>query len=88
MGDDYMKIGYARVSTKDQNLERQLQKLKEHNIEKIFKDKASGQDFERIEYQNMKTILRRDDILIVTELDRLGRNKQAIKKELEEFKEL
>lgn len=78
---------YARVSSKDQSLERQLSAAKEIGIEEeyIFVDKASGKDFQRPEYQLMKRMLRNGDALYVKSLDRLGRNKQMI---LDEWQEL
>src|SRR5699024_3803982 len=71
---------YARVSSIDQSLERQLKAAREVGIadEYIFVDKASGKDFQRPEYQLMKRMLREGDALYVKSLDRLGRNKQMI----------
>jgi len=81
------KFFYARVSSKDQSLERQIIAAKEAGIEDecIFIEKASGKDFKRPEYQLMKRMLRKDDILYVKSLDRLGRNKQMILDEWQEF---
>lgn len=81
-------FGYARVSSFEQNPERQIKALKENNIleENIYTDKKSGKDFSRVEYQKLKNILREGDTLIIKELDRLGRNKTLIKEELEWFK--
>ncbi|KZL89407.1 recombinase family protein [Clostridium magnum] len=78
---------YGRVSTKDQNPERQIDAAKELNIgeEYIFIDKASGKDFKRPEYQLLKRMLREGDILYIKSLDRLGRNKQMI---LDEWQDL
>ncbi|MBU3182687.1 recombinase family protein [Clostridium psychrophilum] len=78
---------YARVSSKNQSLERQVATAKELGIqdEYIFIEKASGKDFKRPEYQLMKRILRSGDILYIKSLDRLGRNKQML---LDEWKEL
>ena len=70
------KIGYARVSSKEQNLERQLQALE--GVSKVFSDKASGQSTERPQLQAMLDYLREGDIVIVTELDRLGRNNKDL----------
>lgn len=83
-------FGYARVSTKEQNLDRQILILKEHGIEErnIIVDKESGKGFERQGYQALKnTMLRSGDTLLIKSLDRLSRNKSDIKKELEYFKE-
>lgn len=76
--------GYARVSTKEQNLERQIQALKEYGIgdRDIITDKASGKDFNRNGYITLKeSLLREGDTLVIKELDRLGRNMEQIKKE-------
>lgn len=70
------KIGYARVSSKEQNLDRQLEALQ--IVSKVFSDKASGQSTERPQLQAMLDYLREGDIVIVTELDRLGRNNKDL----------
>ena len=70
------KIGYARVSSKEQNLDRQLEALQ--GVSKVFSDKASGQSTERPQLQVMLDYLREGDIVIVTELDRLGRNNKDL----------
>lgn len=80
---------YGRVSSKKQNLDRQLvsaQNYKDH-YDGIFTDKKSGKDFEREDYQKMKNILVKGDEVVVHALDRLGRNKEEIKTELAWFKE-
>lgn len=78
---------YARVSSKDQSLERQLSAAREIGIKEecIFVDKASGKDFKRPEYQLMKRMLRSGDALYIKSLDRLGRNKQMIMDEWQEL---
>lgn len=81
--------GYARVSTREQNLDRQLIALRAHVPDErdIITDKESGKDFERSGYQMLRTaLLRTGDTLIVKSLDRLGRNKEQVKAELEYFK--
>ena len=81
--------GYARVSTKEQNLDRQLLALAEHGIQErdIIADKESGKDLDRKGYQMLKDgLLRRGDTLVVTSLDRLSRSKGDIKRELEYFR--
>ena len=79
---------YARVSTKDQNLARQLEIAKTYkNIDKVFCDKQSGKNFDRKEYQKLKGIVLSGDEVIIKELDRLGRNKEGIKEEIKWFKE-
>ena len=79
---------YARVSTKGQNTDRQLEVAKDYpNVSAIFVDKQSGKNFDRPEYERLKAIVVRGDEIVVKELDRLGRNKEGIKSELEWFKE-
>lgn len=81
--------GYIRVSTKEQNLDRQVKSLVEYGVpkENIKADKESGKNFERVSYQLLKNdILRKGDTLVIKELDRLGRNKEMIKAELDYFK--
>jgi DNA invertase Pin-like site-specific DNA recombinase len=78
---------YARVSTKGQNTDRQLEAAKDYpNVDEIFVDKQSGKNFDRPEYERLKATVVKGDEVIVKELDRLGRNKDGIKKELEWFK--
>lgn len=81
--------GYARVSSQEQNLDRQIIALKKYVSENnILVDKASGKDTDRPSYQALKGALglREGDTLYITSLDRLSRNKADIKKELEWFK--
>lgn len=95
-----IKYAYCRISTTDQNIDRQIIAIKQFVPDiadnNIFVDKKSGKDFDREQYQEMKVILEHiskaksetDCIeLIVEELDRLGRNANGIKKELMWFKE-
>ena len=70
------KIGYARVSSKEQNLERQLQALE--GVSKVFSDKVSGATTERPQLQAMLDYIREGDIVVVAELDRLGRNNKDL----------
>ena len=72
--------GYARVSHKEQNEERQIRALLEDGVEErfIFVDKESGKDFNRSQYQVLKMALRENDILVIKSIDRLGRNYQMI----------
>ncbi len=72
------KIGYARVSSKEQHLDRQLAALK--GVDKLFTDKLSGANTNRPELQKMLAYIREGDIVLVTELDRLGRNNQDLTK--------
>lgn len=82
--------GYARVSTADQNLDRQIIAIKNYcptiSDDDIFKDKKSGRNFEREEYIEMKKVVREGDTIIVKDTSRIGRNKSEVKKELEWFK--
>jgi len=83
-------FGYARVSTSHQQTDRQVDALKEFGVadRDIVVDKQSGKDFNREGYLYLKnTLLRAGDVLVVKELDRLGRNKQMIMEELRYFKE-
>lgn len=73
-----MKIGYVRISTKDQNEARQIASMNENGVEKIYVDKQSGKDFDRPEYQKMIAELKEGDIVVLHSLDRLGRNYDAI----------
>ena len=82
-----MIIGYCRVSTKDQDLTRQIESLKQYGCEKIYSDKATGKNFNRPEYTKLKDALRKGDTLVVHEFDRLGRNKKLTLKELQYFKD-
>lgn len=76
-----MKIGYARVSSKEQNLDRQIDSLKNAGCEKIYCDKISGKDFNRPEYQKMLTELSEGDVVYLHSLDRLGRDYEMIVEE-------
>ena len=83
--------GYARVSTREQNEDRQIEALTRFGVPKsnIIIDKASGKDTEREGYQYLKRqILRSGDTLVIKELDRLSRSKADVKRELEAFKEM
>ena len=79
----------ARVSSKDQNLARQLAEAKKYGVpeENIFCDKITGRKKDRPEYDRMKSLLQRGDEVYFKELDRIGRAKHLIKEELEWFKE-
>jgi DNA invertase Pin-like site-specific DNA recombinase len=73
-----MKIGYARVSTKDQNLDLQIEALEKAGCQNIFKEKMSGAMKSRPELEKMIFHLRKDDELFVWRLDRLGRSLKNI----------
>ena len=76
-------VGYIRVSSRDQCLERQLAVLQALGIEEkyIYQDKQSGKDFDRTGYQYMKKCLEPGDTLVIKELDRIGRNQEELKRE-------
>ena len=75
-----MNYAYARVSAKDQNLQRQIAAFSEFGIEKsrIFSEKKSGKDFERKEYKRLLKKLNCGDLLVIKSIDRLGRNYSQI----------
>ena len=80
------KFGYARVSTTEQNEDRQVLDLMEYGIDErdIYVDKQSGRSFERTNYLALRnTILREGDVLVVKSIDRFGRNYSAIRTEWE-----
>ena len=79
-----MKIyGYVRVSSTDQNEERQLLALSERNVDgkNIYSDKQSGKDFERPQYKKLIKKLRQGDLLYILSIDRLGRNYEEIQRQ-------
>lgn len=69
-----MKIGYARVSTQDQNLDMQIDALKNAGCEIIFEEKVSGKSKDRPELKKLFEKIRKDDTVVVWKLDRLGRS--------------
>ena len=69
-----MKIGYARVSTEDQNIDLQMDALHDAGCQKIYTDKISGSIKDRPELDKLKSILRRGDTLVIWKLDRLSRS--------------
>lgn len=73
-----MIYGYVRVSTKDQNEDRQIIALREFGVKKIYLEKQSGKDFNRPHYQMLLRKLKPDDVLVVKSIDRLGRNYEEI----------
>lgn len=68
--------GYARVSSKDQNIERQIVALNEIGIKKeyIYVDQVSGKNFDRLEYRKLLRKMKEGDLLVIKSIDRLGRN--------------
>lgn len=83
------KVGYMRVSTGKQNLDRQYEDFKKLGIEDkyIYEDKASGKNFERVGFEYMKRALEKGDILVISSLDRLGRNAKELKEQWQYFKD-
>ncbi|MDE7312101.1 MAG: recombinase family protein [Eubacterium sp.] len=80
MGSIY---GYVRVSSTDQNEDRQMAAMKENGVPKlgIYVDKQSGKDFLRPQYMEMVQILKRGDLLYILSIDRLGRNYREIQEQ-------
>lgn len=76
-----MKVGYARVSTLEQNLDRQLTQLEDAGCERVYHEKQSGKNTDdRVVFKECLTFLRQGDVLVVSSLDRLGRNYEDITK--------
>ena len=75
-----MIYAYIRVSTKHQNIDRQYEEIKALDIDDkyIYIDRESGKDFDRTNYQKLIKKLKKDDLLIIKSIDRLGRNYQMI----------
>ena len=80
-------FGYGRVSSKEQNIGRQLLAFKEYKIDErdIYIDKQSGKNFDRSNYNVLKNVLRENDLLVIKSIDRLGRNYNMI---IEEWKDI
>lgn len=84
--------GYHRTSTIEQHLDRGITAIKEyckqHDIElvEMFTDQSTGKNFDRPDYKTLKRIAKKGDIIILSELDRLGRNKEDTLKELQYYK--
>ena len=79
-GGNINTYGYIRVSTKEQNEDRQLIALRETSVpeENIFLDKQSGKDFQRPQYKRLVRRMKKDDLLYIKSIDRLGRNYEEI----------
>ncbi|WP_176523949.1 recombinase family protein [Bacillus cereus] len=73
-GDFLVKYGYARVSTLNQDLESQIQMLKKEGCKKIYSEKFTGTKFDRPEFQELLSVLKSGDSLVVTKLDRFARS--------------
>jgi len=83
-----MKIGYARVSTQEQNLDLQLDALQKEGCEKIFQEKASGAQRDRPELQKALDYMREGDTLVVWKLDRLARSLKQLIETIEYLEKL
>lgn len=85
--------GYTRTSTKEQHLDRGILEIQEFGkqrdivITKIYADQISGKTFERKNYNNLKRRMKQGDCLIITEIDRLGRNRNGILNEMNYFRQ-
>lgn len=90
--EEHISFFYHRVSVAQQHLDRGIAELKEfastNNIKKMkfYTDKYTGTNFDRPEYKKLKKRIKPGDVLVITEMDRLGRNKEEILKELQWFK--
>ncbi len=74
------RVGYVRVSSKDQSLDRQIEQLKKFNIDYLYQEKASGSNMNRPQLKELLDFIRVDDVVVVTELDRLSRKADDITK--------
>lgn len=89
-----MVFGYHRTSTKEQNLDRGIIEIENYaeqkglDLEKIYTDQQTGKNFNRPAYELLKEVLREGDELIITEIDRLGRDKKQTSEELRQLKEM
>lgn len=80
------KIGYARVSSYEQNLGRQLSSLKDNGVDEIFCEKISGKNLDRPELNKLINKIKEQDEIVVSSLDRLGRNSNDIKWIMQQIK--
>lgn len=82
-----MKYGYVRVSSHTQNIARQMEEMYKYDLtdDVIYVDMQSGKDFNRANYQELKSKLKKDDLLIIKSIDRLGRNYDMIMNEWAEL---
>lgn len=80
-----MIYGYVRVSTREQNEERQMLAMREFSVDRVYMDKQSGKNFARPAYQRMLRKMKNGDTLVIKSIDRLGRNYEEI---LEQWRSL
>ena len=83
-----MKFGYARVSTKGQDLTRQITALENAKCDEIYYDKKSGKDMNRDELNKLLSRIRKNDTIVVTDIDRLGRNFKEVTKVYTDLKDM
>lgn len=83
-----MKFGYARVSTKGQDLTRQITALENAKCDKIYHDKKSGKNMNRDELNKLLSTIRKNDTIVVTDIDRLGRNFKEVTKVYTDLKDM
>jgi DNA invertase Pin-like site-specific DNA recombinase len=83
-----MNIGYARVSTHNQNLDLQLDELKKAGCEKVYQEQVSGMKEKREELTKLKEQLRAGDIVVVWKLDRLGRSLKDLVQTVKDFEDM
>lgn len=83
-----MMIGYARVSTKEQSLDRQIDELKKAGCERIFCEKISGMKKEKPEFMRMLDMLRKGDVVVVSELTRISRSTKELIEVVETFNKI
>ena len=81
-----MIIGYARVSTQDQTLDRQTDALKKYGAERILEEKITGTIKNRPELNKLKAMLREGDVVVIESLSRLGRSSKDLLALIEEFR--
>jgi len=82
-----MKVGYARVSTTDQNTDLQIDAIRAAGAERIYVDKMSGKNTDRPEFQTAMDVLREGDTLVFYKLDRIGRNLNDLLSIMEELQQ-
>lgn len=82
-----MIFGYARVSSDQQNLDRQIKELESFGCDRIYREKKSGKNFDRPVYKEMRSKMRFGDVLVVHDLSRFGRNKKEIRDEWKKLTE-
>lgn len=81
-----MKVSYIRVSSSDQNTQRQEEAMMEHGVEKLFIDKLSGKDINRPELHRMLDFVRKGDVVLVESFSRLARNTKDLLEIVEQLK--